>query len=538
MDRLTALPTPKTRATWRSVKGWFQQLVRFIPHGHEIQELLAAAEQSGEDEDWQRFLQRLEQHTIKCTHALEGDAFGVTVDASHAGWGSCLLQHNNIVCCASGLWAQSLRHQMSNHLEMEALVKALKTFRPWTFGAQVTVFSDNASVVSAENSDNHSDFIKRRLDQLQEFCPRIQFIEGKTNVLSDLLSRQSLLFAGDRPPNRREQLNSIQASEDVEDEGLLLAHQGHLGINQTFAMAKELGLPVTRPQVEAFVRRCRACQQFLPRRPSGPLGHLPDPTRPGELLAMDFIGPLRRAPTGVRYIFTIIDALSRFGFAVPFKCSDMKSAQRGIQKWIDEYGRPERILCDRASYFQSSKFQQWAAEHGFVVVLTAPHAHHSNGLLERYNQSLIGRIRRMLASGKRRNWKEVLPEAVLVLNRVPHTVTGFSPQRLMLGRDVRDGTVPEDVLNQERKTAGERTVQSREKLLKDWEDKPKFQPEPGDLVWLYDAVRMARLDAKFEPFWTGPYEVIELRSPHIYLVKERKTQKTSVVHVDNLQPYY
>jgi len=296
VDRLVALPRPQTRATWRSVKGWFQQLVRFIPHGQQIQQLLATAEQSGEDDDWQRFLRQLEQQTIECTHALEGDAFGVTVDSSQAGWGSCLLQNDNIVCCASGLWPQSIRHQMSNHLEMEAVVKALRTFRPWTFGAQVTVLSDNAAVVSAQNPDNHSDFIKRRLDELQEFCPRIQFIEGKANVLSDLLSRQSLIFAADRPANRREQLSTLQASEDVEDEGLLLAHQGHFGINRTYAMAKELGLSVTRSEVEAFVRRCRACQQFLPKRPSGPLGHLPDPTHPGELLAMDFIGPLRRAP--------------------------------------------------------------------------------------------------------------------------------------------------------------------------------------------------------------------------------------------------
>jgi len=230
--------------------------------------------------------------------------------------------------------------------------------------------------------------------------------------------------------------------------------------------------------------------------------------------------------------------MTRFGFAKPFQHSDMKSAQKGIQQWIDQYGRPERILCDRASYFQSSKFQQWASEHGFVVVLTAPHAHHSNGLLERYNQSLIGRIRRMLAAGNRRSWKEVLPEAVLALNRVPHTITGFSPQRLMLGRDALDRVVPEETLVQERQTARERTTQEREKLLKEWDSRPKFQPEPGDLVWLYDAIRMARLDAKFEPFWVGPWEVIEIRSPHIYRIKDRKSEKTSVVHVDNLQPYY
>ena len=79
-----------------------------------------------------------------------------------SGWGAVLLQEKS-----SGLWPQALKHQISNHLEMEAVVKALRKFRPWIFGARLTVFSDNSSVASIANADNRSPFIRRRL-QLRE----------------------------------------------------------------------------------------------------------------------------------------------------------------------------------------------------------------------------------------------------------------------------------------------------------------------------------------------------------------------------------
>ena len=51
---------------------------------------------------------------------------------------------------------------------------------------------------------------------------------------------------------------------------------------------------------------------FRRRVPSDPLGHLPDPSRPGELLIFDFLGRLPPGPHGERYIFVLVNNLTRW----------------------------------------------------------------------------------------------------------------------------------------------------------------------------------------------------------------------------------
>ena len=320
-------------------------------------------------------------------------------------------------------------------------------------------------------------------------------------------------------------------------EALKIAHEGHFGVRKTWQLARQLGVPVTEAEAADYVRRCRACQQFNPRTPSLPLGHILDPGDVNEKLAMDYIGPLQTAPGGVRYIFVLVDALSRMGMAVAFQKSTMESTKRGISRWIEMYGAPRSILCDRASYFQSSKFREWAWTRGIDIMLTAPHAHHSNGLAERWNQNLVNRIRRMMADGAGNSWSSVLRRAVELLNGAAHAVTLLSPRYLHLGvRD--DGTrATNEDLKRDRKAAVERNRIMREKYEDAWNGR-KFQPGVGERVWVFDSVRCSRLDDKMSPFWVGPFTVTEIFSPHIYWVKHDDHGQQVVVHVDNLQPYY
>ena len=60
--------------------------------------------------------------------------------------------------------------------------------------------------------------------------------------------------------------------------------------------------------------------------------------------------------------------------------------------------------------------------------------------------------------------------------------------------------------------------------------------QPGEAVWLYDHVRAAKLDKKFEPYWSGPYIVLEDPSRHLRLLKNERGRE-QLAHVDSLQPY-
>ena len=87
IDRLRAIPRPSSVSDWRAVRGWFQQIVRFLDHGETVQWALRKAAQTGDIRDWELFLRSLEFHMVKTTHPLVVDEFGLAVDASNTGWG-------------------------------------------------------------------------------------------------------------------------------------------------------------------------------------------------------------------------------------------------------------------------------------------------------------------------------------------------------------------------------------------------------------------------------------------------------------------
>ena len=118
-----------------------------------------------------------------------GHHFTILSDASSQGWGAVLLQGARVIQCASGLWPNTLKHNMSNALELVGLCKALRTFQPWIFGGAVTAVVDNQSLLAFNNPSSLSNFLKRRLDDLLFLAPSIQFCSGPFHFWPDFLSR-------------------------------------------------------------------------------------------------------------------------------------------------------------------------------------------------------------------------------------------------------------------------------------------------------------------------------------------------------------
>lgn len=224
------------------------------------------------------------------------------------------------------------------------------------------------------------------------------------------------------------------------------------------------------------------------------------------MISLDFVGPLKKGPGGVRYIVTMVDNFSSLGQALAFAHATTKNALQDLTNWAATPGHPSLVLSDRASYFQSVEFKRWIRDRGGDIVLTAPHAHHSNGLNERRNQTLIGRIRQLLAevreTGKKSSWTAVLQVAFKDINLTTNRTTGFNPVYVHLGRG-RQGEAPGSQLQLDRVVEARRKKQEQERTANLRKGIPEFRPALGELVWVYDSVHMARSDAKFEPFGWG-----------------------------------
>ena len=191
-------PMPTTQSGWRQIRGWLNHSARFIWRGDQVLVALREVQAHPSLSRWRQFLSLLRHHFIRCAipSTTSSRSFTVITDASKLGWGAVLLAGRRVIRCAHGLWSAGFQHHVSNVLELEALCRALQTFRPWIFGAPVQAVMDNQAAVSFNNPTHLSDFLKRRLDHLSWYSPQISFCPGPFNYLADFLSRQGAWILG------------------------------------------------------------------------------------------------------------------------------------------------------------------------------------------------------------------------------------------------------------------------------------------------------------------------------------------------------
>ena len=109
---------------------------------------------------------------------------------------------------------------------------------------------------------------------------------------------------------------------------------------------------------------------------------------------MDIVGPLPRSNSGKRYIL---------------------------------------VVCDYATRYPEA-----------VALRTSPYHRQTDGLVERFNQTLKVMLRKA-AVEKGKDWDKMIPYLLIAYREVPQASTGFSPFELLYGRAVHG---PLDVLRQ------------------------------------------------------------------------------------------
>lgn len=156
-----------------------------------------------------------------------------------------------------------------------------------------------------------------------------------------------------------------------------------------------------------------------------------------------------------------------------------------------------------------------------------------------------------------KNWDEHLPLLTSAYRSSPHAVTGFTPNRLMLGREVHQ---PQDIqcgtavlkadrmevadflynleagLRETQNKAREhlRTAQERQKRTYDVRTR-EHSYSVGDLVYVKDDTRRKGWSPKLQAPWQGPLIVSACRGPVLYEIQGRKRCK--IMHHDRLKPY-
>jgi transposase InsO family protein len=275
---------------------------------------------------------------------------------------------------------------------------------------------------------------------------------------------------------------------------------------------------------------------------------------PMEKVHIDILGPFTTSDHGNKYILVMIDQFSKWVecAALPDQTAEAV-AYKFLVHFIVTFGCPIEVYTDQGSNFESNLFQAFCKIFQITKKRTTPYHPSANGQVERVNRTLLQMIRCYI-DGNVRHWDRDLPLLVMALHAAENRSTGFSPNMLMLGREVNmpidlllgvadansDSRMPSDWLNQ-LSTALEsahhlarvnlRTAQKRQKGIYDLHLREQVYFE-GDLVYKIDSSTTVGESKKLRSPYKGPYLVVK-SAPPIYTIRGRKGEET--LHHDRLK---
>eukprot|EP00731_Ephydatia_muelleri_P020019 Em0012g844a len=418
---------------------------------------------------------------------------------------------------------------------------------------------------------NTQDISVEELRILQETDPTLEVVrnavdkkESATGVsfgIKDGLMYRvvMMLLGGDSEPYARDQLVLPSRCRSVVME---LAHSiplaGHLGKNKTTdRVLQRFYWPTLRKDVADFCKRCETCQKTSWVKPQhAPMIPLPFVDEPFQRIAMDIVGPLPRSSSGNRCMLVVCDYAKRYPEAMPMQAVDAEAVAEELVKMFSRVGIPQKILTDQGSNFTSQLLAELYRLLHIRPIRTSPYHPQTDGLVERFNQTLKSMLRKV-ATQVGEAWDKLIPYVLFAYREVPQSSTRFSPFELLYGREVRG---PLDVLRESwvaKEKSSENVVSHimsiREKMVQMTtvvrESLEKMQASQKN--WYDQNARVRTLNegamvlvllptssSALTTQWQGPYKVVKQVGKVHYLIDihDRRKRKR-VFHINMLREF-
>ena len=272
---------------------------------------------------------------------------------------------------------------------------------------------------------------------------------------------------------------------------------------------------------------------------------------------MDIVGPLPKSKSGNRLLLVICDYATRYPEAIPLKRIDAEHIEEKLVQVFARVGVPQEILTDQGSNFTSQLLAELYQLLHIHPIRTTPYHPQTDGLVERFNQTLKTMLRKV-ATKEVRDWDKLIPYILFAYREVPQASTGFLPFELLYGRNVRgpldvlreswEASKPEDdnivsyvLLTREKPMKMKELVQDNlaqaQERQKNWYDRNarvrKFLP--GDQVLVLLPTATSKLLAQ----WQRPYEVLKRIGKVDYIIDMHDRRKRKrIFHVNMLRKFH
>jgi transposase InsO family protein len=350
-------------------------------------------------------------------------------------------------------------------------------------------------------------------------------------------------------------------------EFLSIAHSGmtggHLGQKKTAAAVQSRAYwPTWSSDLTTFMKRCNVCARYhrgaVPHR--APM-QTPLVGEPWERVSVDITGPHPRSSRQNQFILTIVDHFSKWGEAIPLANHTAPVVAKALMVHVfSRFGTPLQLLTDRGPEFESQLFAQLMKWLEVDKLRTTAYKPSTNGVVERFHRTLNSMLGKVV-SDSQRDWDDRLPLVMAAYRAAPHSSTGFSPNRLFLGRenrmpldlvmglppdesnrftDVNDFVAhQQDLADAAGQVARDQLHAAAQRRKKDYDIRVKKKDHGvGDWVWYHYPRRYTGKSPKWSRCYVGPYLIIRLIEPSNYVLQKSERAKPFVVHADKLKRCY
>ena len=240
------------------------------------------------------------------------------------------------------------------------------------------------------------------------------------------------------------------------------------------------------------------------------------------------------------------------------KSIDAETVADSLIQLFSRIGIPKEILSDQGSNFMSRLLFLMYERLGIQARRTSPYHPQTDGLVERFNQTLKAMLRRFVDADAR-NWDTLLPYMLFAYREAPQSRTGFSPNELVFGRQLRGPLdVMKEVWTDAQETEAKSVIQhlldmwdrldhsqeaandnlkATEQRQKTWYDRNAWKRsfQIGDNV----LVSLPSSTSKLLAEWQGPQPVTKQLGPITYEVEMfDKRRKKRVFHVNMLRAWH
>ncbi|MBW0554159.1 hypothetical protein O181_093874, partial [Austropuccinia psidii MF-1] len=239
---------------------------------------------------------------------------------------------------------------------------------------------------------------------------------GPGDTLIATFKREGNLFAS--------KIASFQAfvATDNKDRHTLLGHPSNIYLNQLLKEGKISGKLLSS-------KKCEICQQTkIQQHPHN--NNLPKSPLPFHQLHVDTLEITPITHQGYRYVLVIVNDFSRFNCICLLK--KKSEAEGHLKGFVNEVSNkvetvPAFIHTNRGGKFDSNSFQLFLLEKGISLERGPADSPQTNGISERFNQTLLTKTQCLLAQSKIpiELWNKAAKHASLWINHLPHKALGM-----------------------------------------------------------------------------------------------------------------